>query len=1720
MNKLRIIGIILFIFSIMTTIQAQSYNRLWKQVEEQEKKDLPKSVIAEAQKIFEKAKAEKNAPQMMKAYLTLMAYRGEIAPDSIEVDRNYLKEWAEDKATSVVDKAVLHSILAGLYIEQDFEKGNAYLLASLKDSLTLFEYPAGKLVPMVKVGTTSRLYFDDNLYDLLSRRAIDLWREHQWRTERTKVEEEISKIYQVLLDHYEKTSKRSAWLLTALDADSGADEAKLRTWIKEYGDWDVCAEVYIRLAQRMAHEDNPAERLEVVREGIRRYPNYNRVNVLKNMEKEILSPRVSVTIPSAYPDKPIKVSVNYRNLERLDVEIYQLRLEADSKELPKVNEKTVKKYGTLYRKETIDLLPTPDYRMTDTLAYLKPLPEGVYYVIMMDKTCAVKDGTWLMVNAEMEIYRPLPDKKVEMVILDKETGKPNKVSISKEKERWNRYNYSDNDLKRIKVSLFTDRAIYRPGQTVYFSGLVYEQQQDSVKVMKGKSMQVSLLDDNYKKVNTLELKTNDFGTFSQSFVLPKDCQTGVWLIKATSTTVSIRVEEYKRPTFEVTFNPVNTTYQAGDSIQITGKATTFAGAPVQNARVNYDITCMENTWWRMRGSTVHRTEGEALTDADGCFTIPVRFLPSPDEKKYWYYTYAVSAQVTSMAGETQMGELTLPLGSSSLRLNVNHWKETFVKEQPEKISVDVQNLMGQPIATMVDCKVFKGEQSLLSFEVKSNDPFTSDIFKPLPSGEYTMKVSAKDEQGNVCEESYPFVLFSLKDTRVPCDEMEWNYQTSDTFPASLYFGTKEKDVIVFYDVFSGNKRLESKQIALSDSLLRLDFDYKEEYGDGVMVSMAFVKNSQLYHQYFTIKKPQPDKDLQLKWTTFRDKLQPGSKETWTLQVAYPNGASADAELLATMYDASLDNFAPHKWNFRLLFNRNIPHTSWRVEGNNPSWLNLNFPLRSLKTAPLDYSELIIPFRTDVWTGGMVMYSARSSKALNEMIVITENNADEEMVELKQSDVIDEKSADNKMLRTNFNETAFFYPNLRTDANGEVKIEFTLPESLTTWKFMGLAHTKDMDYGQIASEVVASKEFMLQPNMPRFVRIGDEVSLSASLINQSDKDVIGNVRMELFNPATDKVYMVKKQRFLITPNATTTVHFGFEVSEEYTDLAVRWIAEGDTFSDGEQRVLPVLSNKQQITESVPLYINGEGTSTFSLESLFNHHSKSISHPKMIVEFTGNPGWYAVQALPLLQNPDNENAISWAVAYYANTLTGYLAKTNAEITSRFDADTLSARTSMAIRQLQELQDAEGAWSWYKGMDGSRYITTQIMELLTRLQQLTGQPLVEKESNGMYEKALAYLARKAKEEYTRMKKWEKEGMKNLCPSEQVLHYLYICALNGNQKADKEVNRYFIDKLVQLDKIGMLTIYGKACASIILQDAGYEAKAKAYLQSVMEYSVYTDEMGRYFDTPRAEYSWYSYKIPTQVAVIEAIHRIANEEKTIEELKRWLLQQKRTQDWDTPIATADAVYALLNVGENVLTNTGECQIVLGKEKIRVTKNDTLAYVHQEIKGDVLDIRKVTVRKESKGIGWGAIYAEYWEDMDKIGVQGNALSIRKDVYKDGKPLGNTDVLKVGDKLTIRLTIKADRDMDFIEVKDERAACMEPVDVLSWYRWKDGLGYFQRTKDSSTSFYMDQLRKGTYTLSYEVYVNMAGTYQEGAATIQSVYAPEFSGYVGGNRICVE
>ncbi|MEO3491245.1 alpha-2-macroglobulin family protein, partial [Phocaeicola vulgatus] len=1264
--------------------------------------------------------------------------------------------------------------------------------------------------------------------------------------------------------------------------------------------------------------------------------------------------------------------------------------------------------------------------------------------------------------------------------------------------------------------------------------------------------------------------------------------------------------EYKRPTFDVTFEPVKVEYQVGDSIEVVGMAKTFAGAPVQNARVHYNISRSYAWFWRFMGRGSARWEGEAMTDADGKFSVPVHFEIDSDrrESPLWYYTYNIQADVTDGAGETQQANLSLPLGSTSMVLNMDNLPDNLVKEKKLEIKLTAMNLSGEPVDTPVTYQVVEMEKQkdgqekegrkILTGTVEANKSFVPEAIYALPSGNYRLKLSAKDTQGRECTAFKNFLLFSLNDKRPPFVITDWFYQDGLEFdaasPATIYIGSSEKNVYLLYDVFAGNKRLESKRIQLSDSVISFRFPYKKEYGDGILVSMAFVKDGRLYSHNAQIMKPAPEKKLQLKWTTFRDKLRPGQEEEWKLTVLYPDGRPAEAEMLATMYDASLDKiYSAHKLDFGVDFHYVVPLTYWNTSYMRNAYLYVDFPLKRLRAVPLEYSELIIPSTGRMeavvvgyggspraaLTGSLKIRGRSAANAVMKQEAVTDMVLQEEMVETSAQENAEMDSSEELaetgdiQIRENFAETAFFYPQLRTNETGEISISFVLPESLTRWKFMGLAHTRNVDYGKIEATATASKEFMLQPNMPRFVRVGDKANIAASLMNLSDKGVKGTVCMELFNPETEKVFYSQKQKFDVKGGETGHVNFTFEVSDKYTVMACRMVADGDTFSDGEQRYIPVLTDKQWVTETVPLNVNGEGAHTFSLENLFNKHSKTASEQRLTVEFTAHPAWYAVQALPVVAHPQNEDALSWATAYYAHSLAAYIVKENprikqvfdswkaqggtketfmsnlqknqelknillaetpwlAEATNEaeqkqriatlFDLNTMNSQLAVSVEKLGELQNADGAWSWYKGMQGSRYVTTQVMEMLVRLNALTHQD-ADSRMQPMIQKGFEYLGKQAAEEYKSMKEAEKKGAVGIRPSEQVLRYLYICALDGKAPVDEKVNRYFIDKLSGEGK--ELTIYEKALGAIILQQAGKVAEAKLFMQSLMEYSVVTDEMGRYFDTPKARYSWFSYKIPTEVAAMEAIQRITKDTKAIDEMKRWLLKQKQTQTWETPIATADAVYALMATGaSDLLANTGGVEITLGKEVIRTPADDAIGYIKKTVSGDVMNIKKVSVDKEGTGMGWGAVYAQYLESMDQISGQGNGLSVSRQLYKGDEALNESAPLKVGDKITVRLTVKADRDMDFVQIKDDRAACMEPLQAVSGFRWSNGLGYYQATKDASTQFFIDQMRKGTYVIEYQVYVNRTGEYQAGIATVQSAYAPEFGGHTGGYRVMVE
>lgn len=1891
--KIRYLSlIVLLVMSVFAPMQAQTYDNLWKELEVLERKDLPKSVISEAMKIYDKAKAEQNVPQMMKAYLTAMQYRSLLTPDSLKVDMNGLEQWASQTG-SMEDKAILYSILGEMTMPADVKKGLGYLQASLKDKDWLLLIPVEKLRPMVRVGEASKRYFRDNLYNLLARRAIQIMQQYRWQAaakanqtnslsvDMTDMDQFVTyqfvpvsdcdltaavmQTYQSLLKAYDTETEREGWLLTGIDAlnylyrnfsgnfSNDVCQQELRKWIHTYPAVKTVPEAYLALAQFLQYQNNQVERLRIVREGIAGYPRYEGINQLKNIEKEILNASLSLEIATAYPGEQQSVKVNYKNLTGITLQLYKVNLPVTSAVLQNRTTHFESKYARLQREEHFSLKPTTDYLNVDTTLTIQAPQAGIYFLkAVPDGKKGVSDGTLMNVTALKTIYRPLPDGTLELVVVDAVSGQPvseAEVTIYTEKgggyspqqtyqadkqgtlkldflnsnKYWynahtaadnampilnlwkNDYYYKESKRKEV-LQLFTDRSIYRPGQTVYVSGLAYEMEKDSTRVLADKKYTVSLYDANNNETGKVEVRTNGFGSFSGQFVLPSPCLTGYFSLRAADTSVSFKVEEYKRPTFDVTFEPVKVEYQVGDSIEVVGMAKTFAGAPVQNARVHYNISRSYAWVWRFMGRGSARWEGEAMTDADGKFSVPVHFEIDSDrrESPLWYYTYNIQADVTDGAGETQQANLSLPLGSTSMVLNMDNLPDNLVKEKKLEIKLTAMNLSGEPVDTPVTYQVVEMEEQkdgqekegrkVLTGTVEANKSFVPEAIYALPSGNYRLKLSAKDTQGRECTASKNFLLFSLNDKRPPFVITDWFYQDGLEFdaasPATVYIGSSEKNVYLLYDVFAGNKRLESKRIELSDSVVSFRFPYKKEYGDGILVSMAFVKDGRLYSHNARIMKPAPEKKLQLKWTTFRDKLRPGQQEEWKLTVLYPDGSPAEAEMLATMYDASLDKiYSAHKLDFGVDFHYVVPLTYWNTSYMRNAYLYVDFPLKRLRAVPLEYSELIIPStgRMEAMVvgyggspratlaGALKIRGRSAANAVMNQEAVTDMVLQEEMVETSAQEKVEMGSSEELaetgdiQIRENFAETAFFYPQLRTNEKGEVSISFVLPESLTRWKFMGLAHTRNVDYGKIEATATASKEFMLQPNMPRFVRVGDKANIAASLMNLSDKGVKGTVRMELFNPETEKVFYSQKQKFDVKGGETGHVNFTFEVGDKYAVMACRMVADGDTFSDGEQRYIPVLTDKQWVTETVPLNVNGEGAHIFSLENLFNKHSKTASEQRLTVEFTAHPAWYAVQALPVVANPQNEDALSWATAYYAHSLAACIVKENPRIkqifdswkaqsgtketfmsnlqknqelknillaetpwlteatneaeqkqriATLFDLNTMNSQLAVSVEKLGELQNADGAWSWYKGMQGSRYVTTQVMEMLVRLNALTHQD-ADSRMQPMIQKGFEYLGKQAAEEYKSMKEAEKKGAVGLRPSEQVLRYLYICVLDGQAPVDKKVNQYFIDKLSGEGK--ELTIYGKALGAIILQQAGKVAEAKLFMQSLMEYSVVTDEMGRYFDTPKARYSWFSYKIPTEVAAMEAIQRITKDTKAIDEMKRWLLKQKQTQTWETLIATADAVYALMATGaSDLLANTGGVEITLGKEMIRTPVDDAIGYIKKTVIGDVMNIKKVRVDKEGTGMGWGAVYAQYLESMDQIGEQGNGLSVSRQLYKGDEALNESAPLKVGDKITVRLTVKADRDMDFVQIKDDRAACMEPLQAVSGFRWSNGLGYYQATKDASTQFFIDQMRKGTYVIEYQVYVNRTGEYQTGIATVQSAYAPEFGGHTGGYRVMVE
>ncbi len=1175
------------------------------------------------------------------------------------------------------------------------------------------------------------------------------------------------------------------------------------------------------------------------------------------------------------------------------------------------------------------------------------------------------------------------------------------------------------------------------------------------------------------------------------------------------------------------------------------------------------------------------TTGEVITDSEGAFDIEMPMvLPewsgdesalnkSAYERLTRIYTITASAEVTDQSGETRSGELALTLSNKPTAFSCD-LPEKIVRDSLKTITFMLKNAAGADIDGAVSYTV---DGSFNAFTARTNVSTEINWNTPamLKSGKHTLTAIC---EGDTIKRE--FVIFGLNDTK-PCVEThDWFYLSDTMFPRDgspvyVQIGSSDTNVHVLYTALSGNEVIESGTLEINNEIKIQQITYDEKYGSGLLINVVWVKDGNMYSNNFKIERPLPDKTLTLKWSTFRDRLTPGQNEEWTLSIAKPDGTPADAQLLATLYDSSLDQITAFKWTFTDNIMQTLPSSVWKNLVYSRLTISGMADPKLLKIESLKFNSMAIGSLL-AKTYGVSANKMTRMKNLNSNVVESSNMvlaADMGGTETsaaaqgtaEEAQTAQTSQSSQVQLRENLNETAFFYPALQTDSKGEVSIKFTLPESLTSWRFMGIAHDKDMNHGQITAEAVARKTVMVQPNMPRFVRIGDKATIATKIFNLTEKHVEGKITMQLTDPESEKVVYEQTKNFTIKGTRTANVSFDYNANGDNSLLVCKIFAVGKDFSDGEQHYLPILPNTETVTNTVPFTQKEPGVKTVDLASLFPSNSKN---GRLTVEYTNNPSWLMVQALPYIGSPKDDNSISLVVAYYANSLGSYIVnqsptikqvfdlwksedgqeslmsslEKNQElksvvleetpwlvdavketdqkqlISNFFDEETLNDNLSSALSKLRKLQDEnDGSFRWWQGSaKGSTQITVTVYELLARLNQMIG---TQKATSDMMEKAKTYIEKRIVKDAEKAKKMEKEGSQYSVNCDYILRFVYSCAVNGEmpssdvmESADYLMKKYEANGNVQ-------SLYNKALMSVIAAKRGKKEQASNYLKSLEEYTVVTDEMGRYYDSPRASYSWFDYKIPTQVAVIEAMESIDTEgyAETIEQMKQWLLQQKRVQGWNTPVNSVNAVYAFLNGNTTVLEEQENAVLsVDGKALDLPTATAGLGYVKTAIATDKAST--FTAKKTSTGTSWGAVYVQTTQNSSAIADASSGFTVTREVLTaDGSP---AKALKVGDRVTVRITVNADRDYDFVQVTDKRAACMEPVDQLSGYH----NGCYRAPKDCAVNYYFDSMSKGTHVMESEFYIDRSGQYETGTCSVQCAYSPEYTAITGSQVLEVE
>ena len=1825
--KRNILTLIIAVFAL-TQAAAQTYDNLWKQADIIARKDQPRSEIGVMKKIISKASAAKDYGQLLAAEMRQMILWKEISADSLTPN----VERMEAEVLKVKDpalKAVRYAVLGKVYSDMDEKKSQEFFKKALEQPELLAKHTSTEYVPLTLKGVDGSS-FNNDLLHLIGFEADSKEAYLQLYTYYNKVGNRGAACLCAykLIEKYRQDDvrevKKSKYLHT------------IDSLIHVYQDIPEAGELAVEHFRFMegATDAKPLDKLNYINYALSRWGGWSRMNELRNAQKRLTEPMFQVKdMPQVLrPGEKAWVHLNVRNLQNLKVGISRINITADNK-YDAQDEATykmlLKKTTKLHQKDfSRNYYGRPDYEeVKDSIEIGGNLPLGAYLMEVTSDNSGIAPQRQLFYVSNLAVMiQQLPDDKHRYVVVNATDGQPiagakielydqrydfktkkdkrtvharlttdengeayfknvdGRVLISTNNDKFmpakyiylSRTRYYEQKDNETKYQVYTDRSIYRPGQTVHVTAISFVNMKGvDAKVPVGRDkLDFQLVNASWKEVEMKKAKVDEYGTASVDFELPKEGQTGMYHVSVNDQANRFfRVEEYKRPTFEITFPKVNEKYNWGDTVVVKASAKTYAGVPVQGAKVAYQVTRRNQLWWWGAGSAGQLVKTDScVTREDGTFDVEIPLeasLSGKDEADMSdfmriarFFNFEVSAIVTDISGESHEGVMSLPLGTKPTILTVDLPKR-IETDSLKMVTFAYRNASGMPISSRLKYRIDEGEWK----DAEANIPVSIKEYASSASSASSSLVwkSGVHQLEAICGQDtlqQKFTLFSMKDTHPVEPTTEWYYQTAKTFPRDgkpvyIQVGSSENGAHIVYSIIAGNKLLEKGAWELGDSIVTLPFTYKEEYASGIVLNYSFVKQGKCYTRMMSIARPLPEKKLNIAWKTFRNRLTPGQKEEWTLKITTPDGKPAKAQLMSVLYDKSLDQIAPHSWNLSLGFYQSLPNCYWKHNLTFRSfYLNGVYPTKYYDEKQLDVDKFDGKFFSYYAYMQAVELSKleRSSGGTVESVRIQKDELVQEEAKVvrirgskmvrvaaaapsanKVFDVVEEmpqfaggsgsdagQFLDQVQVRENMNETAFFYPALESDNNGNVAIRFTLPESVTTWKFMGLAHDKEMRNGLLVDEAVAQKTVMVQPNMPRFLREGDKATIVAKLSNTSGKKVSGNARMQIIDPETNKVVWQKTQGYHIDANGSATVAFDVQGLKEGVYIN-KVVAAGNGYSDGEQHYLPVLSNRELVVNTLPITLHQQGEQIFDLSKLFagkdGKKAKNADDAKVTIEYTNNPSWLMIKALPAISNPDEEDAISLMSAIYANTITTHIQKyLSLENQSEKNLSQETIRLQNQVEKLKKLQNPNGSFSWWKGMKGSRYMTTSVAEMMVRLNAVAG---VQKSTAKMLTSAIDYLSWQTAQEVREMKKQEEKKHK-VSPSEQALHYLYILSMDGrkmkqNLEADKA---YLLEKMSKMT--GDFTIYGKARAAVVLagnsqQNAAYREKAGEYLQSVNEYAVYREEMGRYYDTRKALYSWRNYKIPTQVSVIEAMQMLKpNDKQTIEELQRWLLMSKRTQVWDTPVNTVDAVYAFMKGNESNWDKKAENAVLKLDDKLLPMPQDstTLGYIKTEKAGKASTL---SIRKKSDYTSWGAVYAEFKQPLSEIASAESGIKVRRVIVPAESQGRGTAQAKVGEKVKVTLIITADRDYDFVQIMDKRAACLEPVNQLSGYQWN--LGCYVSPRDNTTNFYFDRLSKGKHVVEMEYYVDRKGDYQGGTCTAKCAYSPEFGGRTEGYELKV-